>query len=95
MKKGATPKAARIPEGKVLLLWQNLPDSTDAYVFDTGSELAKLACQSAGLFINSDELPEDHPIFTLSERLEGEDKRPADSPICGQFVTVIVCGFVM
>lgn len=82
---------------KILLLWNESPDLITAFILDEDSKEAKLAVASAGMYINSDDLDEDHEIFQLNEWVgENKDKgHGEDGPIEGPFERVIICGFVL
>lgn len=84
---------------KILLIWENIPESTDAYILDASSKLADLAIASAGKFINADDLPEEHPIFALNDAIyTGKlqlERASIENPLEGPFDSVIVCGFYM
>lgn len=83
--------------GKMLLVWEEIPEDIRLYALDEGSELALLAEKSAGKYINSDDLEDGDPIFTLNERLaEAEQVGGRDGVITqGPFTRVVVCGFAM
>ena len=53
----------------VLLVWESIPDSIDFYAIPEDNEIVAAMEASAGLYINSDDLDENHPIFELSEWL--------------------------
>lgn len=79
---------------KVLLIWDGGDCAPVYYVFDHGTEMADLAIASAGHYINGDDLPDDHAIYTLNEKLTEHESSWCDKPIKGDFVTVVVCGFL-
>ena len=54
---------------QVLLVWSLVPEETEFYLFDSGSEMAILAQKSSGFFINGDNLGAKHEIFRLNELL--------------------------
>lgn len=83
--------------GKLLLIWEEIPENTKLYAFDEGSELAKLAEGSAGKFINCDDLEEDDPIHALSEKLADAEEIGGRSGniVQGPFSRVVICGFAM
>lgn len=64
------PWRRRSSTGKVLLVWEEIPESTKLYAFEEGSEAAKLAIVSAGKFINSDDVNPGDPIDKLNDMLE-------------------------
>jgi len=87
---------------KVLLIWQQIPEETTGYILD--GYLAELAIQSAGKYINLDDLAEDHPIMKLNNELvadyngdrESLTKIDLDIPIsAGMFEVIVVCGFIL
>jgi hypothetical protein len=85
--------------GTLLLVWEEVPDSIKLFILGADSKVGKLALASAGKYINSDDLDDDHPIFELSEVLsqlvkEGSYLTP-EKPINGPFDTVVVCGFIL
>lgn len=83
--------------GKTLLIWEEVPETTKVFVLDSDSQAADLARQSAGKFINSNDVEEGDPIELLSEWIGANS--PTDigieAPISGPFDQVIVCGFLM
>lgn len=80
---------------KTLLLWNAVPESITAYLLEPGSELAELAKQSAGKYINGDDIMEGDPIDQLNNRLGEITPVKTDEPLTGPFDTVVVCGFIM
>ncbi len=87
---------------KVLLIWEEVPDYTKMYELDAGSEEARLAVLSANKYINSDDLPDDHPIFKLNELLEkltpSYGRNVEDAPtgvIYGPYKFIVFCGFYL
>ena len=80
--------------GKILLVWEEIPESVSLYVLDEGTKIAELALASAGFYINSDDT-EGHPIEELNEALVGREKLPADEVAVGPFSKVVVCGSIM
>lgn len=79
----------------LLLVWEMVPEATTLYVIPEGSDMAEMAVASAGKYINGDDLPDDHAIFKLSERLEDYPHLPDGGMAEGPFSKVIVCGFFM
>jgi len=79
----------------VLLVWEEVPESTKLYVFEETSDMAKWALASVGKYINQDDLEDDHPLHQLSENLGQFDELPHDKVAVGPFSKVVVCGFVM
>ena len=82
---------------KLLLIWEMVPDEVKMFSIEEGTQLANLAEQSAGLYINGDEIEETHAIFELNELLEhmeiaGERKTGV---VTGPFTRVIICGFLL
>ena len=51
----------------ILLVWSLVPEETEFYLFESGSEMATLAQKSSGFFINGDNLGAEHEIFRLNE----------------------------
>lgn len=78
----------------VLLIWEDVPEATRAYLL--GGRMVELARRSAGKYINSDQLAEDHPIFQLSDLLD-QECQPLDTSdvIRGPFDEVIICGIIL
>ena len=78
---------------KLLLIWES--DLTHVYELDATSEAAELARQSAGLFINGDDIEEGHAIEHLNVWI-GENS-PTDIGVSavlkGPYDEVVVCGF--
>jgi len=54
---------------QILLVWSLVPEETEFYLFESGSEMAILAQKSSGFFINGDNLGAKHEIFKLNELL--------------------------
>lgn len=65
----------------VMLIWKEIPEDLKIFLFVAGSEMALLAEASNGFYINGDDLPDDlpdeHPIFDLNEKLDGFIPSPA------------------
>lgn len=76
----------------ILLIWHN-GDNIRLYVCKENSPMAKLAEASAGKYINSDDLPDDHPIFKLNDILECDEDYCTDVR-AGPFSQAILCGFL-
>lgn len=81
--------------GKILLIWEEVPEITKLYILDEGSEIADLALKSAGKFINSDNVDEGDPVELLSEKLPGLQHLEIDQVVEGPFSKAVVCGFIM
>lgn len=79
---------------KMLLIWQMIPDETQAFELDEDSEIAKLAVMSAGKYINGDELDEDDPIHNLSDLLDEMKSEDVKKVLEGPYSKVVVCGFL-
>ncbi len=81
----------------LLLIWEMIPEETRLFSIPEGHELALLAELSAGKYINSDDLEEDHAIFKLNDKLNGSDQYAIrnDSIFIGPFTRAIICGFIM
>ena len=54
----------------VLLIWELWPEELKIFLLPPDSPLVELAKLSDGSYINGDDLPDDHPIFELDEKLE-------------------------
>ncbi len=80
---------------KTLLLWNAVPENITAYVLESGSELAELAKQSAGKYINGDDVEEGDPIEQLNDRIGELTAIETDTALTGPFDCVVVCGFIM
>ena len=80
-------------EEKLLLIWEMFPEETSLYLFNTEIEITELARQSNNLYIGGDILSEDHPIFTLNERLKDEEE--VTTPIKDNVVEVVKCGIFL
>lgn len=57
----------------ILLIWQEIPENLTIYEFpsDHPDREKILACHNK--YINSDDLPEDHPIFYVNDRMADEN----------------------
>lgn len=82
---------------RLLLIWEMVPDEVKMFSIEEGTELASLAEQSAGLYINGDDIEETHAIFKLNELLlEIEDASTRETGVVtGPFTRVIICGFLL
>lgn len=81
---------------KLLLIWESIPETTEAFILDVDSEIGHAALGSAGCYLNSiEEYTENAPINKLNELLTEEESVTTDFPISGPFEHVIVCGFVL
>ena len=81
-------------EEKLLLIWELFPEENEFYIFQKDSELANLARNCNGLYINVDDIQEDHEIFKLSDLLLTEEK--IQTPIENIFITEVVsCGWLL
>lgn len=81
---------------KILLIWEQVPECTTPYILS--GELAELALQSAGKYVNSANLPANHPIYKLSDALEelGGAVLSSEEPIdVSDIDKVVICGFIM
>ena len=83
---------------KVLLIWEDIPEVTKAYVIEAGTKVAELAKASHGYFINGED---NEAVIALSEALVGaecdyssHDAGKEHIP-GGPFSAVYICGFVM
>lgn len=80
----------------LLLIWEEVPETTKYYQFDIDSPIARLALRCAGAFVNSVATPDDHPVHELSEMLnQSHGSDDISKPIQGPFATVVICGFIM
>ena len=61
----------------VMLIWEEIPENIKLFLFVAGSEMALLAEASNGFYINGDDLPDNHPLFELNEKLDGFIPSPA------------------
>ena len=61
----------------VMLIWEEIPENIKLFLFVAGSEMALLAESSNGFYINGDDLPDNHPLFELNEKLDGFIPSPA------------------
>jgi hypothetical protein len=82
-------------EKNLLLIWDDTAESLRAFVFDASSEYAAWARASAGLYINSDDIPEDHPLELLSTAIRNDEFTPLETKaaLTGPFDEVVICGF--
>lgn len=87
---------------KTLVVWESVPEECLYYVLDedTDKDLVDLAVKAAGCYINADDLPEDHPVYKLSDELDVRfpdppSARSLKAPIQGFFSKVIICGFFL
>lgn len=86
---------------KLLLIWEHIGDSANLYLLDSeeDAEAYAWAKASRGLYINSDDIPEDHPIFTLNVFLEDYNdtqyRISLDEWQPVQIDEVVQCGFVL
>lgn len=92
--------SADIASLPTLLIWQEVPDDQKLFLLSpqTQGELLALARFSAGKYVNGDDLPEDHPIFTLNMKISaGElgDSLNWKEALNGPFGSVIICGFCL
>jgi hypothetical protein len=79
----------------LLLIWDNCEGMPQYYTFPDDSEMAKLAVASAGKYINGDDLPEDHAIYALNDKLVHFAGNDCFKPIIGPFTQVVVCGYIV
>lgn len=58
----------------IILIWQEVPDNLRLFVFpdDHPDKEAILACHSK--MINSEQLPADHPVFYINEKIDNESE---------------------
>lgn len=80
---------------KVLLIWENVPESTDGYMLE--GELAELAISCAGLYLIDGEFTKEEldRITRLYAALEGLPKLAIDKPITEPHDAVVVCGCIL
>ncbi len=83
--------------GNVLLVWHEIPESIRLFILHGGSEVAELAMQSSGKYINCDRVKEGDPIDLLNNWIENNHalQVPSKQVIYGPFDAVIVCGFYL
>jgi len=83
---------------KLVLIWNCIPDDVTIYLVEVDSAIGRLAVESAGFYINSDNLDEDHPIFKLNDMIEVGSLAPykVDGSICynDNISIVVECGMV-
>lgn len=82
----------------ILLIWQNIPDNTKFFRVHESSDIGAMALSSSGKYINGDDLPEDHPIFTLSEMISENKLDEIENPhgtINELFNKIVICGFFL
>lgn len=86
---------------RLLLIWENVPEDTQVYSLDRKSEQAEWARNSNKMFINGDDLEEDHPIFDLSNWLVTEEAKEykvemqEQQALRGKFSEVVLCGCLL
>lgn len=82
--------------GDTLIIWEEIPEQTLAYIVPANSKIGKLASCCAGQYINLN-AEEGGLVYLLSDLLEAaEDERlGVDEEIIGPFDNVIVCGIVV
>ena len=84
-------------KAKLLLVWEQVGEQAFLYVLDTDSTEAQWARESAGFYINADDLPDDHAIFKLNAALGGKHGRPKEEArhLTGPFAEAVICGFFL
>lgn len=78
----------------LLLIWQCIPETTTCYIFKCDSVEADLARRSAGKYINTTEVEDDHAIHHLNEILEQLVGLDSGDIMKGPFSEVVICGFL-
>lgn len=80
----------------ILLIWHYGAADYEIrlYACEENSRMAELAIASAGKYINSDDLPEDHPIFELNDILECDEDYCSDAREGPFSKAIVLCGFV-
>lgn len=79
----------------VMLIWEEIPEDLKIFLFVAGSEMALLAEASNGFYINGDDLPDNHPLFELNEKLDGFIPSPACTIKEVYLNGVFRCGFFL
>lgn len=79
----------------VMLIWEEIPENIKLFLFVAGSEMALLAEASNGFYINGDDLPDNHPLFELNEKLDGFIPSPACTIKEVYLNGVFRCGFFL
>lgn len=81
---------------KVMLIWEEIPDKFKLFLVDRDHPMVALMRKSNGLYINGDELPVNHVIFTLMEWVNQEGKEfLTPTPVKGRISEVYGCGFLL
>ena len=79
----------------VMLIWEEIPENIKLFLFVAGSEMALLAEASNGFYINGDDLPDNHPLFELNEKLDGFMPSPTCTIKEVYLNGVFRCGFFL
>ena len=79
----------------VMLIWELWPEELKIFLFVAGSEMVLLAEASNGFYINGDDLPDNHPLFELNEKLDGFMPSPACTIKEVYLNGVFRCGFFL
>lgn len=80
---------------KLLLIWELVPEETQLYAFDAASDIAEIARNAAGKYINQNN-EEGDAVEQLSERLaDYAHCRLDDNHVKGLFSEAVVCGFML
>lgn len=81
----------------LLLIFEVYPESLTFYVLPTDHPQAENIRQSDSLLINSDDIPEIHPIWALNEWLATEEAGQfiVDTPYRGMITEVYQLGLVL
>jgi hypothetical protein len=91
----STPNAPPV-KIKVLLIWEEIPDKFKLFLVDRDNPMVALMRKSNGLYINGDDLPDNHVIFTLMEWVNQEGQEfLTTTPVKGRISEVYGCGFLL
>ena len=84
-------------EPYIVLVWVLLPETTELYLIPKKLPIAKTVLESSGQYINSVELPDDAPVYKLSDWLTENPVYKSDSShISGHAISdVVLAGFYM
>jgi hypothetical protein len=81
----------------LLLIFEVHPESLIFYILPTDHPQAENIRRSDSLLINSDDIPEVHPIWALNEWLATDEASQfiVDTPYKGTITEVYQCGLVL
>ena len=81
---------------QVLLVWEINTEGVEFYLFDHGSDEARLARESDGFLINGDTLEDEHTIWELTELLNTiEPTELDDMQYSLNIIAVFKAGFLL